>query len=490
MDAIEDGSTSDKRTASSTTSTADDKRIRSLTSDLGSMSLTCPIYLEQIERWYGFDGGVVVMSLFTHPDSGAWAIVLLKDSGRLAVQHLDFAHDAICAVGKRHVLEGSARVTDRITHAEAVASGFGENAIGAAKLSMCMDLYYHARSQRVVGIDTGGVWQVWSLQDGSCLTEGTFKHTVDDVEYNVRVNAACLTDDWLVAVTCLDDATNATTVFAVSLDEPDTVMIPLVWGVSGVHHLVNDKADDALIRMATDSGPFLLDTRWPHSMWVPIPPSTLFPLLEIDKEDMKFTVGRYMSRFKKCAQDQAYRTLLETGVWNDDSTELPREELINDLRLSTSLQKQTYPVTAISKCNHIVPISEVELIVVCDDGYYWLNLADGTMVPDSSGGIVSGTSIDGAFVFCTGDRSVTMVQCPWGKRTRSTSDFSQRMICRTQDPSVLSVTKFNDGEADARNLVCSVSRKMVFVHAFDDGVYAFRASYDYEKARVVGFAGL
>lgn len=490
------------------------------------MTVSAPIKVEQIPKWYGFNG-MNVAGLFPHHISNsAWAIVYdLGTCGlyarQIAVDENKHIVNPVYHVGPMFPLIGSERVMDIISEEEAKREGYGKESVGKAKMSLCMDLYYHAGTRSLLGIDTGGVFQVWTMQSGKCIQQGRYTQLIENMEIDVkddpvlkklvaegcsdwlerkfvdvdgkettkesgplkvartalpvRINAACMTKDYIVAFTCLDDFHGKTTMF-VNDRESGNKLPTMVLGITGVRHVVNDVDCDDVLWLATDSGLFTLDTRWPHVMWAPMPATSMMEALKIADARLVFKVGMYMSRYAEVARDVTYRMYLEGHEWKSDGIALPKENIKKDLAMAKEMQQQTYGTSDVSKMNLVVCVPTGEIIGIHDSGYMWINVKRDKIVPRALKGIVAATTIAGGVILQGQDGFITMTQNPWVERDKE--DFCQVTIMRHQDPKRPTYVKLNDTEADARSTVCRVGPNCFVAHNYDDGVYAFRGVYE------------
>ena len=476
----------------------DTKRLRDMMSDFGGMKIDAAVSITQDHSWFQWDG-VVVVGLFPSQRGGcAWAVGFQLKTSQLIVTSLGVEFEGVTEMSDNPTtLENSQRWSNKISHAEAAAEDYDLDHVGKAKVEFCVDLCVW--ENQLLGVDVGGLYQVWDLLTGKQAIEGRFSVQHDGVECYVRMNAICMTPNWIIGVTCLDDHGSTSTLFAVDM-ATNTPIAPLEFNVTGVRHLSLDAESPHIVWMATDSGPFFVDTRFPHTMWAVLPGGRWIEALGVVDDMMPaMDVGRYVSRFDQCVKDLVYRdALLDYAADDGKKTSIcgskdtvedsassagcgdytvvcTKEKVAADIKLAEYFNTKRYRVLDADIRPHFLKTErDGQLIAIGEACFSWTSMHDMKIVPGKLGGLLCGTFVPGGLVFVHEDRKIYMVQAPWATRQTDKPDSAEKVIARTFDAGETSVTRISDApNVDCNNMIVAVSDTTLLVHAADDGVYRF-----------------
>ena len=483
------------RTRSSSAATgvgdeAESKRLRDMMTDFDNLKVAAAVGITQDPAWYCWEG-VVVVGLFPHPaDNTAWAVGLELRTSMLVVVPMATSDEGIAPVDHVRSLDNSQRWASKITHAEAVAGDHGLENVGKAKVEFCVDLHYRANS--LLGVDVGGMYQIWDLRCGAEMLQGRFTYG----DCYVRMNAICHTPDWIIGATCLDDDGCTSTIFAVNIGSNEQAP-PLTVNVTGIRHLSLDAENPKIAWVATDSGPFFIDTRFPHPMWAILPGGRWIEALGI-VDDMGTTleVGRYVARFEQCIKDVAYRKAMldgstcapeKCGDLEDSPVVCTAKRIAEDLQLAKHFNTKRYRVLdADVRPHYLQTAPDGQLIAIGEACFSWTSMHDMKIVPGRLGGLLCGAFVPGGLVFIHENRKIYMVQAPWAERSTEQPDFAEKLIARAFDASVTTTTRISDApNVDSNHMVVAVSDTTVLVHAADDGIYRFDIDNDTVPPRII-----
>lgn len=462
-------------------------------SEFDNLSVAAAVGITQDHDWHRWEG-VVVVGLFPAGNMQAHAVGFELASSRMLVSKMGVEFTGVEPVADEPLpLENSQRWASKMSHAEAIAGDHGVEHVGKAKVEFCVDLC--ALGDSLLGVDVGGLFQIWDLLTGRELLEGRFTYKG---KY-VRMNAICLTPDWVIAATCLDDEGCTSTIFAADIGADGALAPPLTVNVTGIKHLTVDAETPHIVWIATDSGPFFLDTRFPQPMWAILPGGRWIEALGVvDDMAPALQVGRYVSRFDQCTKDLVYRKAMldsatpecnieETaanpcpaaGVTGDSAScaveHCTCTKIADDLKLAQHFNTKRYRLLDADIRPHFIQTArDGQLIAIGEACFSWTSMHDMKIVPGRLGGLLCGAFVPGGLVFVHEDRKIYMVQAPWATRQTDQPDFAEKVIARAFDVGKTSVTRISDApNVDCNNMVVAVSDTTLLVHAADDGIYRF-----------------
>ncbi len=276
-------------------------------------------------------------------------------------------------------------------------------------------------------------------------------------------------------MTCLDEEGTDSSIFTINRMTNEAMPIIRV-NVTGIRYAEIDAEKPDIVWLATDSGPFFIDTRYPHCMWAIMPGGRWIEAMGIvDGMGCTLDVNQYAARFKRCAQDPEYRLKLETCDPRDK--DIPAE-ICNDLFMAGYFNTKRYTLMAQGvRPEYLLTADDGQMLSIAQKMFTWTSMKDGTIIPGELGGLLCGALVTGGLVLYHENRKIIMVQAPWAERKTEYADYSEKVIARTEAGKENSMTRLSDlPNVDTKYLVARVTENMVFAIAADDGIYRFDVS--------------
>jgi hypothetical protein len=454
------------------------KRVqRDIVDAFESFGISAPERIDQIPYWYEWENAVVV-AVFSGKRMGtAWGVALDKETSELVCRLFNVTETAATCIkpaGGMVRLEKSARWSRRITKAEAAAEGLEEDVVGLARVDFPMDLHFNAARGTLLGVDNSGVYQVWDIETGKLIAEGGWTMEVDGSTFGVTMNAVAHTADWVIGVTAHDGTSS--TLRAKRIDprgmaELDEIEIGL--SVTGVMHLEIDNEEETVVWLATDSGPFFLDTRYPVKLWAILPGSRWMAAVlknEDDYLESALAVNSYVSSFKRCTSEEYIKLIEAEGR--------PHPDVRLDIDKAWYFNNVFYPkMSADLRPHYLLSTGNNEILTLSTEGALWASQNDNKIVPIGVAGGLAAAAIRGGVVIYCEDKTLVLVQSPWAEKKNES--FSKKPIRQRTDDEI-ELTRFNETGCDTKYLIAAVSPTAIVTHAFDNGIYVFRASERFE----------
>lgn len=457
----------------------------------GAMGIKAAVRITQHKNWYKWEG-VVVVAVLPHKRHGsAWVVALDLLTSQLVYRRFDPSHHlgaSLVPIGPKVPLERSERWNTRMSEAEVAAGGHDATAAGKAKVEFCIALHYSVDEQTLLGVDTGGLYQLWDMRKGGrqmlagrFTTKAMIEGHPKPVTRFVLMNAFCHTPDWIVGATCLDEAGNTSSIFAINRlnnEQMPTIQV----AVTGIKSMRVDPDKPDMIWMATDTGPFFIDTRYPHCLWAMLPGGRWIEALGIADMGPTMDVNRYVGRYHRCTQEAGYRATLEASDPTKPETLDP--EVKADFEMVGYFNTKKYRLMDADVRPHYLNVAgDGQMLCIGDKMFSWTSMRDGKIIPGHLGGLLCGAFVGGGIVLVHEDRKIILVQAPWAKRDTEHPDYSEKTIARAFDASVSTVTRIGDqANADTNYMVAPITDSIVLVHSFDDGIYRYDVDDEPEPA--------
>ncbi len=174
------------------------KRLRAMTEQFSTMGIKAAVGINQQPDWYKWDG-VVMVAVVPHRKYGsAWVVALDLSTSALVCRRFDpsdYPGSSMTPVGPKMPLANSERWNTTITKARALSEGLSMDAVGKATVEFCIALHYNRENQTLLGVDTGGLYQLWTLRSGAEILSGRFVfQTKEGINMGVVMNAICHTE--------------------------------------------------------------------------------------------------------------------------------------------------------------------------------------------------------------------------------------------------------------------------------------------------------
>lgn len=281
--------------------------------------------------------------------------------------------------------------------------------------------------------------------------------------------------DWIIGVTCLDETGGTSSIFTINRRTNEQLPIIKV-NVTGIRYAELDTDRPDLVWLATDTGPFFIDTRYPPCMWAIMPGGRWIQAMGIvDDMGPTLDVNQYAARFPRCAQDPEYRLAMETC--DPKAVDTPKE-IIDDLIMAGYFNTKRYTVMAADvRPEYLLTADDGQMLSIASKMFTWTSMKDGKIVPGELGGLLCGAYVSGGLVLYHENRKIIMVQAPWAERTTEYADYSEKVIARTEKDKENTTTRISDmPNVDTKYMVARITENMVFAIAADDGIYRFDVS--------------
>ena len=191
---------------------------------------------------------------------------------------------------------------------------------------------------------------------------------------------------------------------------------------------------------------------------------------EDDYLESALAVNSYVSSFKRCTSEEYIKLIEAEGR--------PHPDVRLDIDKAWYFNNVFYPkMSADLRPHYLLSTGNNEILTLSTEGALWASQNDNKIVPIGVAGGLAAAAIRGGVVIYCEDKTLVLVQSPWAEKKNES--FSKKPIRQRTDDEI-ELTRFNETGCDTKYLIAAVSPTAIVTHAFDNGIYVFRASERFE----------